>query len=74
MKDGLATGAEARAVIGRWRADYNTARPHSAHGGLTPPEARERAAADRLRQMEVYTDRPLPARQAATYENFGLSQ
>jgi putative transposase len=65
---------EARAVIGRWRTDYNTARPHSAHGGLTPAEARERAAADQLRLMEVSADRPLPARQAATYENHGLSQ
>jgi len=28
--------AEARAVIERWRLDYNHVRPHSAHGGLTP--------------------------------------
>lgn len=61
---------EARAVIGRWRVDYNTARPHSAHGGLTPAEARKRTAADRLRSMEVSADRPLPA----TYENPGPSQ
>jgi Integrase core domain len=27
--------AEARAVIERWRLDYNQVRPHSAHGGLT---------------------------------------
>jgi putative transposase len=66
--------AEARAVIARWRHDYNTARPHSAHGGLTPAEARERAAADRLQVMEVSADQPLPARSAATYEKPGLSQ
>lgn len=52
--------AEARAVIERWRRDYNTARPHSAHGGLTPSEARDRAAADRLRLLAVSADRPLP--------------
>ena len=28
--------AEARAVIERWRIDYNTVRPHSAYGGLPP--------------------------------------
>ena len=27
---------EARAVIERWRLDYNHVRLHSAHGGLTP--------------------------------------
>jgi putative transposase len=65
---------EARVVIERWRVDYNTARPHSAHGGLTPVEAHRRAAADRLRLMEVSADRPLPATPAEMYENPGLSQ
>lgn len=69
----FASLAEARAVIKRWRHDYNTARPHSAHGGLTPAEALKRAAADQLRLTEVSADRPLPARQATTYENHGLS-
>jgi len=32
--------AEARAVIERWRLDYNHVRPHSAHGGLTPEAVR----------------------------------
>ena len=66
--------AEARAVIERWRVDFNTARPHSAHGGLTPAEARERAAADRLRLIKVSAHRPLPARPAAAYENPGPAQ
>jgi putative transposase len=70
----FASLAEARAVIARWRNDYNTARPHSAHGGLTPAEALKRAAADQLRLTEVSADRSLPARPAATYENHGLSQ
>jgi len=30
----FATLAEVRAVIERWRLDYNRVRPHSAHGGL----------------------------------------
>ena len=36
--------AEARAVIERWRCDYNQVRPHSAHGGLTPEAAHLRSA------------------------------
>ena len=48
----FASLAEARVVIERWRVDDNTARPHSAHRGLTPAEARRRAAADRLRSMD----------------------
>jgi len=35
---------EARAVIERWRCDYNQVRPHSAHGGLTPEAAHLRSA------------------------------
>ena len=29
---------EARQIIEDWRIDYNTNRPHSAHGDLTPSE------------------------------------
>jgi len=29
---------EAQVIIENWRTDYNTNRPHSAHGGLTPTE------------------------------------
>jgi putative transposase len=66
--------AEARAVIERWRRDYNTIRPHSAHGGLTPAEAHRRAAADRLRSMKVSADRPLPAEPGTDYQTQGLSE
>jgi putative transposase len=41
--------AEARALIERWRVDYNTQRPHSAHGGLAPTAVLLRNAGDRLR-------------------------
>ena len=36
------TGSEARTGIGKWLAYYNTKRPHSTHGILTPDEAYER--------------------------------
>jgi putative transposase len=36
------TGSEARTGIGKWLAYYNTERPHSTHGILTPKEAYER--------------------------------
>jgi putative transposase len=44
--------AEARAVIERWRLDYNQVRPHSAHRGLTPQAAFIRSAGDRLRNRD----------------------
>ena len=36
------TGSQARAGIGKWLAYYNTERPHSTQGILTPNEAYER--------------------------------
>jgi len=33
------TGSEMRAGIGKWLGYYNTERPHSTHGLLTPDEA-----------------------------------
>ena len=36
------TGSEARTGIGKWFAYYNTERPHSTHGILTPNEAYDR--------------------------------
>jgi putative transposase len=36
------TGTLARTGIGIWLTYYNTERPHSAHGILTPDEAYER--------------------------------
>ncbi|PHS07248.1 MAG: hypothetical protein COA78_13540 [Blastopirellula sp.] len=36
------TGSQARTGIGKWMTYYNTERPHSTHGILTPQEAYER--------------------------------
>jgi transposase InsO family protein len=44
--------AEARAIIERWRQDYNQVRPHSAHDGLTPEAVLIRSAGDRLRNPD----------------------
>ena len=66
--------AEARAVIERWRLDYNHVRPHSAHGGLTPEAVRLNPAAGRLRNLEGYAARPLPPALEINYQPPGLSQ
>jgi putative transposase len=68
--------AEARAVIERWRLDYNLNRPHSAHGGLTPDAARRRHAdaAGRLRYLDGSAARPLQSAPDSAYNPGGLSQ
>jgi putative transposase len=48
----LSSLAEARAVIERWRFDYDQVQPHSAHGGLTPEAAHLRSAGARLRNPD----------------------
>ena len=71
----FATLAEARAVIERWRLDYNHVRPHSAHGGLTPEAVRLNPAAGRLRNLEGSAARPLPPALEIRYQPPpGLSQ
>ena len=64
--------AEARAVIERWRQDYNTVRPHSAHGGRTPEAVRLDHAAGRLRTLTGSAARPLPPAPKISYEAPGL--
>ena len=61
--------AEARAVIERWRRDYNRVRPHSAHGGLTPEAAHLRARAPGWTRPL----RPATIRRGSQYEQPGLS-
>jgi putative transposase len=56
--------AEARAVIERWRRDYNEVRPHSAHSGLTPEAVRIQAAGDRLRNPDQLRRSPATIAQA----------
>ena len=69
----FATLAEARAVIERWRIDYNHVRPHSAHGGLTPEAVRLNPAAVRLRNLISSAARPLPPATRIGYQPPGLS-
>ena len=69
----FATLAEARAVIERWRIDYNHVRPHSAHGGLTPEAVRLNSAAVRLRNLISSAARPLPPATQIGYQPPGLS-
>ena len=64
--------AEARAVIERWRQDYNTVRPHSAHSGRTPEAVRLDHAAGRLRNLTGSAARPLPPALHISYEGPGL--
>jgi putative transposase len=66
--------AEARAVIERWRLDYNHVRPHSAHRGLTPEAVRLNPAAGRLRNLISSAARPLPLAPQISYQPLGLSQ
>jgi putative transposase len=65
--------AEARAIIERWRQDYNHIRPHSAHAGLTPETARFNHAAGRLRNLIGSAARPLPPAPETSYQLLGLS-
>jgi putative transposase len=51
----FASLAEARAVIERWRRDYNQVRPHSAHGGLNT-----RGGASPVRGRPAAQPRPAP--------------
>jgi putative transposase len=66
------TLAEARAVISRWRHDYNHVRPHSVHGGLAPETVRLNHAAGRLRDVNSCAPRPLPPEPKISYEAYGL--
>ncbi len=46
------TLAQARAVLAEWRDDYNTVRPHSKLGGLTPAEIAHRNASTKEHQPQ----------------------
>ena len=57
----------ARSVVGRWVADYNAARPHSALSYLTPSDfaAQLTATGDRLHETEAFRRSPIaPSAQA----------
>lgn len=60
--------AEARRIIDAWRIDYNTVRPHSSLGYLTPEEfaANWRSAHDKQQEPDA-TPRPATGRAAAVH-------
>jgi putative transposase len=45
--------AEAREIIGAWRADYNQRRPHSSLGHLTPNEYAHKRQEKRTSELAV---------------------
>lgn len=63
---------QARRLIARWRDDYNTVRPHTAHNGLAPVEALRLTAAGRPGLVTSPTDRPLAQAAERCYDNPGL--
>jgi putative transposase len=62
----------ARRLLERWRRDYNQVRPHSAHGGLTPAEARLLAAGARPGRVDGPAERPLAPSPSPCYQPHGL--
>ena len=62
----FATLAEAGAVVECWRLDYNHARPHSAHGGLTSEAVRRNLVAGGQRNLTTSAAQSLsPATETA---------
>jgi putative transposase len=62
----------ARRLLERWRQDYNQVRPHSAHAGLPPAQARQLAAAARPGLVEGPAARPLAPSLIPCYQLEGL--
>ncbi len=59
--------AQARRVIEAWRIDYNTERPHSSLGYLTPKEFAASWRAVHQKQSPETAPRPATDRAAAVY-------
>jgi putative transposase len=66
--------AHARHLLERWRVDYNQVRPHSAHAGLAPAQARRHAAAARSGLVDGPAARPLAPCPTPCYHPTGLPQ
>ena len=64
--------AHARRVLERWRLDYNQVRPHSAHAGLPPDQARLLAAGARPGLVDGPAARPLAPSSTPCYQPQGL--
>jgi putative transposase len=64
--------AHARRLLERWRLDYNQVRPHSAHAGLPPAQARLLAAGARPGLVDGPAARPLAPSPITCYQPEGL--
>jgi putative transposase len=64
--------AHARQLLERWRLDYNQVRPHSAHSGLPPAQARLLAAGARPGLADGPAARPLASSPSPCYQPEGL--
>jgi putative transposase len=64
--------AHARHRLEHWRLDYNHVRPHSAHAGLPPAQARRLAAGARLGLVDRPDERPLAPSPRSCYHSTGL--
>jgi putative transposase len=64
--------ARARRLLERWRLDYNHVRPHSAHAGLPPAQARLLAAGARPGLVDGPAERPLAPSPSPCYQPSGL--
>jgi putative transposase len=62
----------ARDLLERWRLDYNHVRPHSAHAGLAPAQARRLAAGARLGLVDGPAEHPLAPSLRPCYHPTGL--
>jgi putative transposase len=62
----------ARQLLERWRLDYNHVRPHSAHAGLPPAQARRLAAGARLGLIGGPIELPLAPSPSLCYHPSGL--
>ena len=64
--------AQARRLLERWRFDYNNVRPHSAHAGLPPAQARRLAAGARTGLVEGPAPSSLAPRRTNCNQPTGL--
>ena len=58
--DGAEGAEDARRSIGRWREDYNSLRPHSSLGRMTPTEFGEESRSEEVDQPPLQVTHRVP--------------